>query len=183
LREEKEELSMQSRSRHIALISLFSAAAVVFYVVESFIPRPLPWMRFGFGNIVVLISLYLMGFRISFLIALMKSVIGALIVGNLFTPAFLFSIGGSTLSVLIMALVIALPRNPFSPFGISIIGAVAHNLAQLIIATLLFVGLYEVLFLFPVFMAISIVTGSITGFVTLFVLRPLSRMGIMNTFR
>ncbi len=167
---------MRLRNRHIALIALFSASAVVCYVVESFIPHPLPWVRFGFGNIVVLIALYLLGFRTSFLIALMKSLIGALIVGNLLSPAFLFSIAGSISSVLVMALVLAIPRTPFSPFGISIIGAVSHNLAQLVIAALLFIGLREVLFLFPVFIVISMITGSITGFIALFVLRPLSRI-------
>lgn len=167
---------MQLRNRRIALIALFTASAVVCYVVESFIPRPLPWVRFGFGNIVVLIGLYLLGFRASFLIALMKSLIGALIVGNLLSPAFLFSIAGSVSSVLVMALVLAIPRNPFSPFGISIIGAVSHNLAQLVIAALLFIGLREILFLFPVFIVISMITGSITGSIALFVLRPLSRI-------
>lgn len=165
---------MQSRSRTIALIAVFSGVAVVCYVIESFIPRPLPWMRFGFGNIVVLISLYLLGFRISLLIALAKSVIGALIVGSLFSPAFLFSLAGSTASVLIMALVIATPNNPFSPFGVSIIGAVSHNLSQLLLAAFLFVGRSETLFLLPIFIFVSMATGSITGFVTLIVLRPLA---------
>ncbi len=167
---------MQSRNRTIALIGIFSAAAVVCYVIESFMPRPLPWMRFGFGNIVVLVSLYLLGFRTALFIAFAKSVIGALIVGSLFSPAFLFSLGGSTASVLIMALVIATPHNPFSPFGVSIIGAVAHNLAQLLLASFLFIGREEILFLFPVFIFTSLATGSVTGFITLIVLRPLSRI-------
>lgn len=164
---------MPLRNSRLSLVALFSAAAVVCYVVESFIPHPLPWMRFGFGNVVVLIGLYLLGFRMAFLIALLKSLVGALIVGNLLSPAFLFSIGGSSVSVLIMALALAFPHNPLSPFGISIIGAVSHNLAQLGIAAMLFIGLPEVLFLFPAFVSISLVTGSITGFVALLVMARL----------
>jgi heptaprenyl diphosphate synthase len=174
---------MQLRNRRIAAISLFSAAAVVLYVVESFIPRPLPWMRFGLANIVVLIGLYLFGFRTSFIIALMKTLLGALIIGNLFSPAFLFSIGGSMASILVMAMLLAIPHNPFSPFGISIIGAVSHNLAQLAIAAFLFIGLGEVLFLFPAFVIISIITGSMTGLGAVFILRPLSRIEGWSAYR
>jgi heptaprenyl diphosphate synthase len=77
-----------------------------------------------------------------------------------------------------MALLVSIPRNPFSPFGISIFGAVSHNLAQLMIAALLFIGLREILFLYPVFISISLVTGSITGFIALLVLRPLSQVEV-----
>jgi heptaprenyl diphosphate synthase len=169
---------MQSRNRILAIAALFSSIAVVCYVIESFIPRPLPWFRFGFANIIVLISLYLLGFRISFTITLMKSLIGALIVGNLFSPVFLFSITGSISSVLIMSLLLSIPKQPFSPLGISIAGAVFHNLAQLAVASLLFVGLKELLFLFPAFLLISVISGSITGTIALFTLRPLSRIAV-----
>ena len=156
-------------------MSIFTASAVVIYVIETFIPRPLPWLRFGFSNIIVLIALYLLGFKPALLVAGLKSILGALIVGNLFTPAFLFSISGGIVSLSIMALLLSLFPLLFSPLGISIWGAAAHNLTQLLIASLLFIGRLEVLHLFPFFIILSVITGTITGIISLFALQKLKK--------
>lgn len=165
---------MQLQSRKIAEISIFSAAAVIIYVVETFIPRPLPWMRFGFGNIIVLLSLYLLGFRAGLIVAGLKSILGALVVGSLFTPSFLFSISGGLISLIVMALILAAIPRVFSPLGISLWGALTHNLTQLFIASLLFIGRVEVLHLLPFFIILSVITGSITGTISLLVLKRVS---------
>lgn len=169
---------MQLRSKRIAEVSIFTASAVVIYVIETFIPRPLPWLRFGFSNIIVLIALYLLGFKPALLVAGLKSILGALILGNLFTPAFLFSISGGIVSLSIMALLLSLFPHLFSPLGISIWGAAAHNLIQLLIASLLFIGRLEVLHLFPFFIILAVVTGTITGIISLLVLKTLMRQRI-----
>jgi len=166
---------MQLRSRRIAEIAIFSASAVVVYVFETFIPRPFPWMRFGFANIIILISLYLLGFRISLLVVVMKSVLGGMLVGNLFTPTFIFSISGGIISLITMALILAAVPRFFSPLGISIWGALAHNLTQLIVASLIFIGRFEILYLFPFFIILSVITGSITGIISLIVLRRIPK--------
>lgn len=173
---------MQLQSRKIAEISVFSASAVVIYVVESFIPRPLPWLRFGFGNIIVLITLYLLGFRIAFLVSALKSILGALIVGNLFTPAFLFSISGGIASLSVMAIVLSLFPSLFSPLGLSVWGAVTHNLTQLLIASLLFIRRVEVMHLFPLFIMLSVVTGTITGIISLIILKAIRRQSRIRNY-
>ncbi len=174
---------MQLRSKRIAEVSIFTASAVVIYVIETFIPRPLPWLRFGFSNIIVLIALYLLGFKPALLVTGLKSILGALIVGNLFTPAFLFSISGGIVSLSIMALLLSLFPYLFSPLGISIWGAAAHNLTQLLIASLLFIGRLEVLHLFPFFIILSVVTGTITGIISLLVLKELKIPSNKRGFR
>lgn len=166
---------MQLRSRKIAAISIFSASAVIIYAAETFIPKPLPWMRFGFGNIIVIICLYLLGFRSALVVTILKSTLGALIVGNLFSPSFIFSVSGGIASLAVMAFILKSVPRVFSPLGISVWGALTHNLVQLYIASLLFIGRIEVLHLFPIFIILSTITGTITGIITLLILRRTSK--------
>jgi heptaprenyl diphosphate synthase len=166
---------MQLPGKKMALTSLFSASAVILYILETFIPKPMPWLRFGLGNIFILITLYSLGFRFALLVTLLKSIIGALVVGGLFTPAFLFSISGGLTSLCVMAIFLSLFPYLFSPIGISIWGAITHNLTQLLVASLLFIGKIEVLYLFPFFIILSIITGTITGIITLFSLKLLEK--------
>jgi len=166
---------MRLHNRKIAEIAIFSASAVIIYVLETFIPRPFPWMRFGFGNIIVLVTLYLLGFKCGLLVTAMKSILGGLIAGNLFTPAFLFSISGGITSLMAMALLLTIIPEIFSPLGISVAGAVIHNLAQLLVASFLFIGRIEVMHLFPLFIILSVVTGTITGIICLMTLNLIKK--------
>jgi len=167
---------MLSHSKKVAIISVFSALAVAIYVIETLIPRPLPWLRFGFGNIIVLLTLYLLGFRFALIVTMLKSILGSLIIGNLFTPSFLFSISGGLVSLCVMAVPLSLFPRLFSPLGISIWGAVSHNLTQLLMASLVFIGRIEILRLIPIFLMLSLVTGIITGIISLFLLRNISSL-------
>jgi len=164
---------MPLQSKKTALIAILCSAAVSIYVAETFIPKPIPWLRFGLGNIIVLITLYLLGFRTALFVSIIKSFIGALITGNFLTPAFLFSISGAIVSPVVMGFIFSLFPYNFSPLGLSIWGAVAHNSTQLLIASLMLIGRIEVLHLFPFFLILSVVTGTLTGIISLLTLRTL----------
>jgi heptaprenyl diphosphate synthase len=167
---------MQLPSSKVSVISVFSALSVILYVFESFLPRPIPWMRFGLGNIIVLLCLYLYGFRVSLVVTVLKSIIGGLLVGNLFTPSFVFSISGSVSSLLVMAAILVVLPKIFSPLGISLAGAVTHNLVQLTVASFLFIGKREIFSLAPLFIILSVVSGTLTGIITLLLLRRVYRI-------
>jgi heptaprenyl diphosphate synthase len=169
---------MQSRNKKIAVCGLLSASAVILYVIESFIPHPLPWLRFGLGNIMVLIALYLLGLRGALLVSLLKSILGALIIGTLFTPSFIFSLSGSLVSVLVMGIFHVFLPGVFSPLGISLWGSLAHNNTQLLIASLLFIGKNEVLYLLPFFNILALIAGTITGIIALVVIVRLQKIHI-----
>lgn len=165
---------MPLQSKKTALIAILSSAAVSIYIAESFIPRPMPWLRFGFGNIIVLITLYLLGFRTALLVSIIKSFIGALLTGNFLTPAFLFSISGAVISPVVMGFIFFLFPYNFSPLGLSIWGALAHNSTQLLIASLILIGRIEVLHLLPFFLILSVITGTLTGIISLLTLKTLT---------
>ena len=80
--------------------------------------------------------------------------------GSPFTTAFSFT--GAIASF--FAMYISYRRNSFSPVGISIIGGVTHNLAQLLISALL-LNTPAFLWYSPVLLISGIITGLINGLI------------------
>lgn len=155
---------MQSLNR-IAFISVFTAASITLFVIESFFPISVPGIRLGLANIFILLTLILFGLKEALLVGILKSTIGSLILARLFTPAFIFSISGTITSAFIMWFIIK-SRLPFSLLGISIIGAESHIIIQLLLATSIFLPGISFFYISPVYVLTSIITGSVTGFLT-----------------
>ena len=155
---------MQSLNR-IALLSVFTAASITLFVTESFFPISIPGIRLGLANIFILLALIFFGLKEALLIGILKSIIGSLIMARLLTPAFIFSISGTIASTFTMWLIIK-SRLPFSLLGISIIGAETHIIIQLLIATSIFLPGISFFYISPIYVLTSIITGSVTGFLT-----------------
>jgi heptaprenyl diphosphate synthase len=152
---------MQSLNR-IAYLSVFTSASITLFVVESLFPTPIPGIRLGLANIFILLALIFFGLRDALLIGILKSITGSLILGRLFTPAFLFSLSGTFFSTFVMWLIITIP-SPFSLLGISIIGAEIHIMTQLVLAATLFLPDISLIYVSPIYILFSIITGSVTG--------------------
>lgn len=151
-------------TRRLVFLSLFAAFGLVMFVFESFLPV-LPWFRPGLGNSATLLALMLLGFGDSVKVTVLRIVLGALILGRLFTPLFLFAFAGGLASVLVMAAAARLSGRLFSPVGISVLGAVAHNLVQLGVAYF-FVNNAEMFIFIPIFVATGVVSGALVGVVS-----------------
>ena len=161
-------------TRKTVRIALLVAVGLAIFLLETAIPKPLPWLRFGLANTATLLALYLFGAREAVLVALLRSVIGSFLFGGVFNPAFLFSFFGGLISAGLMALIYIFFKDVFSIIGVSIWGALAHNTVQLVLALVLFVHRIELLYLFPVFLLTAVATGFLTGLLGSFLLRPLS---------
>lgn len=149
-------------------IAILSAFAIGLHAVERLIPSPVPWLRFGLANIVVLLSLILYGFRVGFTITLIRILVGSIFVGTFLGPGFLLSLTGGIVSTTAMYAGVKLLGNFLSPFGLSLIGAFFHNLTQLSVAYVFFIKrLDAVLYLAPLILFLGIITGSINGIATI----------------
>ncbi|MFP4458044.1 MAG: Gx transporter family protein [Candidatus Zixiibacteriota bacterium] len=158
-----------NRNSRISRISMLVAIGLILWIFEELIPYPLPFLKLGLGNIVVLFAIYTMKFKYAFLIAILRVSLGALILGRLFSPIFILSISGALSSTLIM---IKLKKiNYFSIFGISIAGAFMHNTVQMIIAYFLLYRMSAIFHFMPLLTLSSIIGGAIIAF---FVSRILS---------
>jgi len=155
-------------------ISMLSAYAVTLNLIERFIPTPLPWLRFGFANIITLMTIFLYGTRIGLMVTLVRVFTVSLITGTFLGPGFLLSLSGGVLSTVGMGVSRTLGGRLFSPLGLSLIGAFLHNIAQLSIAYIFFVKRIElILYISSFIIFIGIITGFLNGIVCLLLIKKL----------
>ena len=150
--------------RRLVVISMLAACGLILFVFESFLPT-LPWFRPGLGNIATILALMFFGFSDAIKVTTLRIVLGSLVLGRLFTPVFTLALCGGLVSALVMAGVMRSTRI-FGPVGISILGAVSHNMIQILVAYLLFVKSTEIFIFIPIFSVAGVVTGTLTGLVS-----------------
>jgi heptaprenyl diphosphate synthase len=150
-------------TRKLAILALFVSMALVLHVVENFLPIPYiaPGVKLGLANIVSLIAIIIFGFKEALIIVLLRTFLGSLLGGV--PSSFFFSAAGGLLSTFVMYFMYKWVGTKFSLVGISISGAVAHNVGQLFVASLIVenFGLYVYL---PLLMISAVVTGIFIGF-------------------
>ena len=112
-------------------------------------PAHLPGVKPGLANIVTLVVLYRHGWRMAAWVAGLRIVAGALALGQFLTPAFMLSLSGGVMSLLILAWAIHLPTRWFGPVGLSVLAAFAHIGAQLLVVDAWLMPGASLLFPFP----------------------------------
>jgi heptaprenyl diphosphate synthase len=147
-------------------IAILSAYALALHGVEAMLPSPIPWLRLGLANIITLTALVLFGFRTAIMITLIRVMLGSLFTGTFLGPSFMLSLGGGVCGTCAMGTMLVVSRKLFGPVGLSLIGSLFHNAAQLFLAYWLFIQRIEaVLFISPVIMLIGTLTGFVNGIV------------------
>ena len=165
----------ESKAHHVALSGLLFALAMALSFLEGslVIPGLLPGMKLGLANIVVMYALFFMGARQALILDVLKALFVFLVSGA--TAGFL-SLCGGLLSLLVMWLLY--DHCPVRPtwFILSVCGALAHNIGQLLGASVILstaISLYYA----PVMLVLGLVMGMLTS-VTLRALLPaLGRLG------
>lgn len=161
-----------SAARDVATLAVFLAAACVIGVAERMIPFDsfVPGVKLGLSNVVILTAIYLFKFSKALTLVVLKCVMIALLSGS--ASSFAYSVSGSVLSFLVMwALIQALKRNPdkVSPVGVSAIGAVCHNIGQILAAAFI-LGSINVIVYLPALIISGVITGVLVGFTVKFVM-------------
>lgn len=148
-------------------IALLSAYALGLHGFETLLPSPIPWMRLGLANIITITALFLYGTRAAVMVTLIRVVLGSLFAGTFPGPGFILSLGGGLASILAMASIFSLAPRLFSAVGLSIVGALFHNIVQLVIAYFLFIQKIEaVLLITPLMILLGTLTGTVNGVVS-----------------
>lgn len=142
---------------------LFTALALIFSYVETFIPFHIgiPGVKLGLANLIIVIALYKMDIRQVYLLAVARVVLAGFMFGNLFS--IIYSLAGGLLSLTAMQLLKR--KEGFSVVGISVAGGVMHNVGQLIIAMLVVESL-NLMYYVPILLIAGLVTGIIIGIVS-----------------
>lgn len=152
-------------------IALLTALSLILFILEGFLPLPLPvpGAKLGLAAIVTLIALYTMSTRDAALMLTLRIVLASAFGGGL--APMLYSLAGGAASFAAMAL---LKRcTQFSIVGISAAGGFLHNMAQLLVAA----AVLETTALFvyaPVLGIVGILTGILIGIAAQIILQKIS---------
>lgn len=149
------------------------AAAFAFSYIEFLIPFDLtgiPGIKPGFANLIIMAALYMLGLPCAAVISAFRIILSFLVFGNITT--LLYSLAGGALSLLLMF--ILKKYKAFDEVGVSVSGAILHNLAQLFVSALITSG--AVLYYTPVLLIAGVVFGCINGFLLKMILKRTTKM-------
>ena len=153
---------MKSATEELNTVAFLGACCMFLSLIEHMIPKPVPFLRIGLANLPVLIALSLCSSKHFFLLVILKVVGQGLIAGTLFSYVFVFSVGGSFASGLLMYVSNRYAGRHFSLIGISVIGSLGSTVAQLLLASALVFG-PSARYISPPFLAAGIISGIALG--------------------
>jgi len=156
------ELTVTADDRRVAR---FAAAAIVLTIAEAAIPSPLPGVKPGLANIVVLVVLLRHGWADAAWVSLLRVFAASLLMGQFLAPGFFLSLAGALASLATLALTVRLPSRWFGPVTHSVAAAFAHMAAQLVVARLWLVPHDGVFLLTPIFATAALCFGAINGLI------------------
>ena len=161
--------------RRLAVLGLFTTLALILSYVEAVIP-PLfpivPGIKMGLANIVTIFLMYRFQLRHAIGVSMTRIFLSTLLFGS--ALSFAYSLAGGICSILVMSVLKRV--RFFSSVGISVSGAVAHNLGQILMAMLLLatphIGYYFVILIFT-----GTISGVFVGLCATFLITRIPRIG------
>lgn len=154
-------------SKKVAYYGVFASLAILMGYIEALVPAPVPvpGIKLGLANVIVLITLYYMGTKPAFFISLVRVFLSGLLFSGF--AGLIYSLAGALLSFLGMAL---LKRcKAMSMLGISVVGGILHNIGQITVASLVVHNFYLFYYL-PILLISGVITGVIIGIVAKYTL-------------
>lgn len=156
---------MQKITVHkITIFSFLLGIGIILHFLEMYISIPVGgyMMKPGISNIVVLLCIYLLSFRDAIFLAFSRGLLSGLFEPTINGITVCITFGGIILSLLFMGLVYLI--RPQRIVYISIAGAIAHNIGQLIVV-LFFIPDKYLLYYLPLLIISGFFGGFITGWI------------------
>ncbi len=162
-------------TKNISTMGILTSFALILSYLERMLPPivPVPGVKLGLSNLVILIAIYLLGNKYGFYLTLFKCTAVAILFGGV--SSFLYSITGGIFSFCLMY--IFKKTNIFSIIGVSVIGGVAHNLGQILMAIII-IGNLKLIYYFPILIISGVIAGISIGIIAYNTLRYLR---VINT--
>lgn len=158
--------------------AILISVALVLSLAEKWFPLgmivPLPGIKLGLANIVSMFALFYFGWQAALLITVTRCLLASIFYGGPISLAL--SLAGGLLSMAIMTILKKGYGKWFSLIGISIGGAAAHNLGQVLMASLL-MNSWAVFYYLVILLVAAVITGVLTGTIAHFLFQKLQRIG------
>ena len=165
-----------TKNQRLVYIALLAAQAVIISILERAIPFPFafaPGAKIGLANIITCMALYTLSVRDAGKVVAIRLILAALLGGNL--SSFMYSASGAILSFVGMLVVKQLGPKRISLIGVSVAGAVMHNVGQLLIASWI-AQTWTVLLYLPVLSFIGILSGIAIGIIANYLLTHVEKL-------
>ena len=146
----------------IPYYGLFAALAILMGYVEMLIPIPvpIPGVKLGLANVIIIIMMYFMDSKSAFFVSMIRVLLSGLLFAGF--AGLLYSLAGAVCSFLIMALL--KKTDKFSIVGVSVSGGVFHNVGQIVVAAAVVENVRMAYYL-PFLLISGVVTGMLIGIV------------------
>ena len=166
--------------KSIALFGIMTSLAIVFGYLEHLIPLPIGayGIKLGLANLAVVVLLYTMNAPAAFAVNMLRIILCSILFGT-FT-SFWYSLIGGLLSFVIMLIIKATKK--FSPMGISICGAIAHNIGQTAVAVILMEE-FKIAIYLPILIIVGTLTGALIGIIAIPVIKQIDKLNIKRCFK
>ena len=156
------ELGATAEDHHVARLA---ALAMGLSLVDAAIPLPIPGIKPGLANIVVLIVLIRHGIGAAAWVSLLRVFAGALMFGAFLSPGFFLSLSGALCSLAALTFARELPGRYFGAVSLSVIAAFAHIAGQLALVRFWLIPNAGLFSLVPFFALAALVFGTVNGIV------------------
>ncbi|MCL2840420.1 MAG: Gx transporter family protein [Defluviitaleaceae bacterium] len=153
----------------LGLIIVITTLEHIFVV--PFMP---PHVKPGFANIVIMFCVFGIGRRQAFTLNMLKSLFVLITRGAI---GGLLSLSGGLLSIAVIILLASVKKKQASYIGISVTGALFHNLGQFIIFMLL-MATPALIYYAPMLVVSGVISGVITGILLKVLMPALKRFHI-----
>lgn len=163
---------MKNTTRALVRCAMFCAVALILSLVERLL-EPLfafmPGVKLGIANVAVLLALVLDGAVSGITVLLVKCLFGAIFSANI--TSLIFSLSAGITSFTVQYLILTLGKNKVGIIAISVVGALVHNLTQILVASLIVQT--NLIMLALVLLPMGFIAGVFTGFASYYTIKSI----------
>ena len=152
---QKNNQSQLNNNHKIALCGVLIALAMILSYLESLVPihMAVPGVKLGLANLVTIIALQKLDLKSTVVISVGRIILSNVLFGNM--AVLLYSLAGAACS---MIMTLLKKCRVFGLVGISVAGAVFHNLGQILVAVCVMENVRIFYYMF-----ILLITGTVAG--------------------
>ncbi len=163
------------QTKKIILIGLLAGLGLALAAVEMMIPMSaaVPGAKIGLANLVNIIGMVFISISAGFQILILRIILSSLLLGTFMTIPFFMSLFGGLAGYLVMAAVFYVASEKVSVPGISVLGAVFHNVGQITTASVI-MATTSIFYYLPYLTLLAVPTGLGIGLIAVFSLRYLT---------
>ena len=156
-------INISNRDHQIAKLS---AIAVALSLIEFFFPSPIPGVKPGIANIIILYTIFKFDLKMAIWVSIIRVFVTSIVLGSFLSPTFFLSLSGALFSLLSLIIFKNLSPKYFSLISFSLIASLAHIIGQFVIVRLWIIPHNGIFYLLPIFIVSAFIFGLGTALVT-----------------